>query len=271
MMGGLTYSVNTIAANLIVNTGEDKVIELARKMGIKSELPSVPSIALGTASLSLLEMVTAYGCFANRGLKVDPQYIVRIETATGDTVYLNESAKKTRAMSQETADMMIQIMKNVVNKGTASRLRGTYGLGMDIAGKTGTTQDNTDGWFVGYNSRIVAGAWVGAEDPAIRWRSTALGQGAATALPIFGKFMNKSNKDPKTRKFVTGGFTAPPDSLMMQLDCALWVPDSLNTDSMGFFPSIVGKIKNYLDKKQDTIAPNKVDTIIQKFPGAEGN
>ena len=81
----------------------------------------------------------------------------------------------------------------------------------------------------GYNSRIVAGAWVGAEDPAIRWRSTALGQGAATALPIFGKFMNKSNKDPKTRKFVTGGFTAPPDSLMMQLDCALWVPDSLNT------------------------------------------
>jgi len=271
MMGGLTYSVNTIAADLIMKTGVENVVDLARKMGIESELPKVPSIALGTASLSLLEMVTAYGCFANRGLKVDPQYIVRIETAKGDTLFVNESAKKTRAMTQETADMMIQIMKNVVNKGTASRLRGTYGLGMDIAGKTGTTQDNTDGWFVGYNSRIVAGAWVGAEDPAIRWRSTALGQGAATALPIFGKFMNKSSRDADTRKYVTGGFTAPTDSLMFQLDCGLWIPDSLNTDSMGFFPSIVGKIKNYLNKnKIDSIAPNQ-DTIIQKFPGAEGN
>ena len=273
MMGGLTFSVNTIAANLIMQTGVEKVVDLARKMGVKSELPAVPSIALGTASISLLEMVTAYGCFANRGLKVDPQYIVRIETAEGDTLFLNKNAKKTRAMSQETADMMIQIMRNVVNQGTATRLRGTYGLGMDLAGKTGTTQDNTDGWFVGYNSRIVAGAWVGAEDPAIRWKSTALGQGAATALPIFGKFMNKSSRDADTRKFVTGGFTPPADSLMMQLDCALWIPDSLNTDSMGFFPNIIGKIKGFLNRsKQDSLPqPIKQDSIVQKFPGAEGD
>ncbi|MFI5171118.1 MAG: transglycosylase domain-containing protein [Chitinophagales bacterium] len=262
LTGGLTYSVNTIAAELIDRTGVPKVIEQARKMGIESDLPKVPSIALGTASISLMEMVTAYGCFANRGLKPVAQFIVRIETADGDSIYVNKDVKKSRALTQETADVMIQMMKNVVNNGTASRLRGTYGLGMDLAGKTGTTQDNTDGWFVGYNSRIVAGAWVGAEDPSIRWRSTAAGQGAATALPIFGKFMKKGYNDPATRKYVTGGFTTPPDSLMFTMSCDLWLPDSINTDSMGFIPGILGKIRQYLDKTGQ-------DSLLHKYPGAE--
>ncbi|MBK9457564.1 MAG: hypothetical protein IPO24_19290 [Bacteroidetes bacterium] len=235
MMGGLTHSVNTVAAAIIMKTGVQPVIAEARKMGIKGDLPQVPSIALGTASLSLQEMVTAYGCFANRGLKAEPQYLVRIETAEGEILYEHEAIKKTRALSQETADIMIQIMKSVVNNGTATRLRGTYGLGMDLAGKTGTTQNNTDGWFIGYNSRIVAGAWVGAEDPAIRWKTTGLGQGAATALPIFGKFMNKSSRDSETRRYVTGGFTAPPDSVMANLSCNMWIPDSISADSNRFY------------------------------------
>lgn len=262
LIGGLTYSVNTVAAELIMRTGVPKVIDQARKMGIESELPKVPSIALGTASISLMEMVTAYACFANRGLKPVPQYIVRIETANNEIIFENKEAKKTRAMSQETADMMIVMMKNVVNNGTASRLRGTYGLGMDLAGKTGTTQDNTDGWFIGYNSRIVAGAWVGAEDPSIRFRSTAAGQGAATALPIFGKFMNKGFKDLSTRKYISGGFSTPPDSLMFTMGCDLWLPDSLNTDSMGFFPNVLGKIKEFLNKTGK-------DSILHSYPGAE--
>ncbi len=262
MMGGLTHSVNTIAAGIIMKTGVGSVVDEARKMGVTSDLPKVPSIALGTPSISLQEMVTAYGCFANRGLRADPQYLVRIETAHGEILYEHEDIKKTRALSQETADMMIQIMKSVVNNGTASRLRGTYGLGMDLAGKTGTTQNNTDGWFIGYNSRIVAGAWVGAEDPAIRWRSTSLGQGAATALPIFGKFMYKSSHDPTTRKYVTGGFTAAPDSVMANLNCAMWIPDSINTDSLGFFPKIIGNIKAFLNKTGQ-------DSLIEKYPGAE--
>lgn len=264
MKGGLTHSVNTVAANLIMQTGVEPVIEEARQMGIKSKLPAVPSIALGTASISLLEMVTAYSCFANRGLRADPKYLVRIESAEGEVLFEDKAAKKTRALSQETADLMIQIMRSVINNGTGSRLRGTYGLGMDLAGKTGTTQDNADGWFIGYNSRIVAGAWVGAEDPAVRWRSTALGQGAATALPIFGKFMSKSVKDPDTRKYVTGGFTAPPDSVLARLDCAMWVPDSLNTDSLGFFQRVIGNIKDYLKNKGE-------DSIITKYPGSEAD
>lgn len=262
MQGGLTHSVNTIAANLIMQAGISNVVSEAHKMGITTDLPKVPSIALGTPSISLMEMVTAYTCFANRGLKAEPQYIVKIMSPKGDTLYQNKDIKKTRALSQETADIMIQIMKSVVNNGTASRLRGSYGLGMDLAGKTGTTQDNTDGWFIGYNSRIVAGAWVGADDNAIRWKSTALGQGAATALPIFGKFMYKSSHDPATRKYVTGGFTAPPDSTMAKLDCAMWIPDTINTDSLGFFPKIIGNIKDFLKKTGQ-------DSLIQDLPGAE--
>lgn len=263
MMGGLTHSVNTVAAAIIMKTGVQPVIAEARKMGIKGDLPQVPSIALGTASLSLQEMVTAYGCFANRGLKAEPQYLVRIETAEGEILYEHEDIKKTRALSQETADIMIQIMKSVVNNGTATRLRGTYGLGMDLAGKTGTTQNNTDGWFIGYNSRIVAGAWVGAEDPAIRWRSTGLGQGAATALPIFGKFMYKSSRDSETRRYVTGGFTAPPDSVMANLSCDMWIPDSISADSIGFIPSLINNIKEFLNKTGQ-------DSLLPKYPGAEG-
>jgi len=262
MMGGLTHSVNTIAASLINQTGVQPVIDEARKMGITSELPRVPSIALGTPSLSLKEMVTAYSCFANRGLKATPQYLVRIETANGEILFEHEQIKKTRALSQETADLMIQIMRSVVNNGTARRLRGTYGLGLDIGGKTGTTQNNTDGWFIGYNSRIVAGAWVGAEDQSIKWRSTALGQGAATALPIFGKFMYASSRDPETRKYVTGGFNPPADSVLSRIECAMWIPDTLNTDSIGFFPGIISNIKKFLNKTGQ-------DSLIQKFPGAE--
>lgn len=262
MMGGLTHSVNTVAAALINQTGVSPVIDQAKKMGITSKLPQVPSIALGTASISLQEMVTAYSCFANRGLKATPQYLVRITTANDEILFEHEDVKKTRALTQETADMMIQIMRSVVNNGTASRLRGTYGLGMDLAGKTGTTQSNTDGWFIGYNSRIVAGAWVGAEDQSIKWRSTALGQGAATALPIFGKFMYASSRDPETRKYVVGGFNPTPDSLLMRVDCAMWLPDTLSRDSIGFFPSLINNIKKFINK-------NGQDSIEQRLPGAE--
>ncbi|MEZ5014510.1 MAG: transglycosylase domain-containing protein [Chitinophagales bacterium] len=263
LKGGLTYSVNTVAAHLIMQTGVDAVIAQARKMGIEGELPKVPSIALGTASLSLQEMVTAYACFANRGMRVEPNDITLITTAEGDTIYAAKPAKKTRALSETTADEMIQMMRSVINSGTGSRLRGTYGISLDLAGKTGTTQNNTDGWFIAYNSRLVMGCWVGAEDPAIRWPTTAHGQGAATALPVIGKFLGKSVKDKDTRKYVSGGFTPLPDSVMIQMDCALWMPDSIPVDSMSFIPRMVGKIKEFLNK-------NGNDSLIQqKYPGAE--
>ena len=104
---------------------------------------------------------------------------------------------------------------------------------------------------------------VGAEDPAIRWKTTGLGQGAATALPIFGKFMNKSSRDSETRRYVTGGFTAPPDSVMANLGCDMWIPDSISADSIGFIPSLISNIKEFLNKTGQ-------DSLLPKYPGAEG-
>lgn len=256
LKGGLTYSVNTIAASLITQTGTDKVIELAKKMGITSKIKNVPSIALGSADISLYEMVTAYCTIANRGLKVTPQYLVRIETAEGDTVYTSEKTKKTKALSQKTADYLINMMQSVVNNGTASRLRGTYGLGMQLAGKTGTTQNNTDGWFIGFSPKLVAGSWVGCEVPEIHFRSTANGQGAATALPIFGKFMGKVAKDKSVSKNVYGAFSYASDSTFANMDCPLWVSDSIPRDSLGLIEGIMHDIRKFADSlkiKKDTV------------------
>jgi penicillin-binding protein 1A len=265
LKGGLTHSVNTIAAALIVQTGPQKSVELAKKMGVTSKMKSVPAIALGAADLSLYEMVTAYCTINNRGLAVSPQFLLRIESSENDTLYVAPKPVKTRAMSQRTADYLINMMQSVVNNGTASRLRGTYGLGMPLAGKTGTTQDNTDGWFIGFTPKLVAGAWVGCEVPQIRFRSTANGQGAATALPIFGKFIGKVAKDKNVSKSVYGSFAYASDSTFADFDCPLWLPDSLDLDSLGFIPNVMGDIRKWLDSVKV-----RLDTLIEfKLPGAE--
>ncbi|MBC8048453.1 MAG: hypothetical protein H7Y00_16760 [Fimbriimonadaceae bacterium] len=201
-------------------------------------------------------------------MAVTPKYLLRIENADGDTIYIAEKVKKTRAMSQLTADYLINMMQSVVNNGTASRLRGTYGLGMQLAGKTGTTQNNTDGWFIGFTPKLVAGAWVGCEDPAIRFRSTLNGQGAATALPIFGKFIGKTAKDKSVSKSVYGSFSYASDSTFANVDCPMWLPDSLNVDSLGFIPRVMGDIKRLIDSMRI-----KTDSLpeFKKLPGAEYN
>ncbi|MFN3940767.1 MAG: penicillin-binding transpeptidase domain-containing protein, partial [Chitinophagales bacterium] len=204
LKGGLTYSVNTIAVEVAMEAGIDKVITLAKKMGITSKIPAVPSIALGVSDISLFEMVQAYSTIDNKGIWIEPVIISRIESADGDTLFINNQKKGERAISEQTSALIIDMMQNVVNKGTASRLRGTYGLHMPLAGKTGTTQNNTDGWFIGFTPRLVAGVWVGGEDQTVRFKSTSLGQGASMALPVFGKFMQKVAKDPDTRRY-TGG------------------------------------------------------------------
>lgn len=265
LKGGLTFSVNTIAAALIVQTGPDKVIELAKKMGITSKLPAVPSIALGSADISLLEMVTAYCAIDNRGMAVTPKYLLNIQSAAGDTIFVADKPKRTRAMSQQTADYLINMMQSVVNYGTASRLRGSYGFKNSLAGKTGTTQNNTDGWFIGFTPRLVAGGWVGCEDPAVHFRSTANGQGAATALPVFGKFMAKVSKDKTVSKSLYGSFAYVADSSMQNINCPLWVADSIPRDSMRFFTRVLSDIRNMVDttvRKNDSLD-------IMHLPGAE--
>ena len=223
MEGGLAESVNTVSVKLMERTGISNVIMTADRMGIKSELPAVPSLALGTASISILEMVSAYGVFANKGNYVAPGFITSITSSDGTVLqeFKPEPSPDEEAISRETSEMMLHMLKRVVNEGTGAGLRSKYGLTNDIAGKTGTTQANADGWFIGITPKLVIGCWVGADDPRIHFKSTSLGQGAATALPVVARFLQQVNKDSDFRQLSLARFAPLSPHLMERLDCDL--------------------------------------------------
>jgi penicillin-binding protein 1A len=195
--GGLTYSVNTVSVNLLMKTGIKEVIHLAHEMGITGNLPEVPSLALGTSEMSLFDLIKAYNVFINKGRLVEPMFLRRIEDKNGNILFeVKSQVSDKQIISQQNAEIMIQMLRNVVDNGTASTLRTVYGFNNDIAGKTGTTQMQTDGWFVGFTPDLIAGAWVGGDNPVIRFRSLVYGQGSHTALPIWAGFMRKIYADP---------------------------------------------------------------------------
>lgn len=220
MEGALTHSVNIVSVNLLMKIGAKKVLDFAQKTGIRQALPPVPSLALGTAELSLLELVNSYCTLANRGVHSPPLLIQRIEDRNGRVLmHTPISENQDQACSAETADMITHMLQGVVDRGTAAGLRSRYGLTQDIAGKTGTTQSQTDGWFIGMTPRLVAGAWVGADDQRIHFQSLRLGQGAATAMPIYGRFMQLVAGDPAFAAVKQAKFRTPPESVMQKLDC----------------------------------------------------
>ena len=217
----LSQSMNTIAVKVLMETGIENVVEQARKMGVESNLPAVPSIALGTASLNLREVTTAYTSFVNQGHNSKPYYITRIEDGNGNLLAEFEpEVSKTRAFSEDTRQIMINMMQATVNEGTATRLRYKYGLQNDIAGKTGTTQNNKDGWFVGITPELVCVTWVGADDHRIGFRNTGIGQGANSALPIFAKLMQKMNANPEFNDITNARFSPLSKDLAEMMDCA---------------------------------------------------
>jgi penicillin-binding protein 1A len=230
MQGALSKSINAITVDLIMQVGIDSVKQLAQSMGITAPIPTVPSIALGAVDASLYDMVKVYGTLANKGLRPEPQYIRRIETKFGEVLLDLEEApiEFERVLDEETAQTMTNMLQAVVDSGTARRLRYQYHLISDIAGKTGTTQNHSDGWFMGYTPHLVAGAWVGAESPKVHFRSLSLGQGANTALPIWGRFMNKVYKDPQFSHWKEATFDPVPDSLFWELDCAPYLDEMPN-------------------------------------------
>ena len=203
----LANSINWISAYLIKRFSPQAVIKIARKMGIFSPLPAVPSICLGTPDISLYEMTGAMSTFANKGIFVQPLFITRIEDKHGNVI-ASFVPRQDEAMNEETAYMMVGLMKGVVESGTGSRLRGKYGFTNPIAGKTGTTQSNSDGWFMGLTPDLVTGVWVGGDDRTIRFRSTALGQGANMALPIWALYMKQVYNDAQLQ-LTKGDFERP--------------------------------------------------------------
>lgn len=232
MRGALAYSVNTVSVKLIQRAGIDNTIRLARKLGISSDMPSDPSISLGSASISMMEMTGAYAALANNGVSAYPYFIQSIQDRRGK-VYddFRPEASGQRAVSEETAQLVRQMLQSVVQEGTASRLRWRYGIMNDVAGKTGTTQDNADGWFMAVTPKLVMGSWVGADDPRIRFRSTYLGQGSNTALPMVAYFLEQVNKDGAYSDVAKAKFKPLPYKLRTRLNCDLYeLDDSLIRD-----------------------------------------
>ncbi len=225
LKSALAYSINKVSAYLIKQFGVQPVINMVRHMGIKSHLDPVPSLCLGTSDLSVYEMTGAVSAFANKGVYLEPTWITRIEDKNGN-VLADFIPKSDEAMDEQTAYLVIELMKGVVEGGTATRLRGRYGLNMPIAGKTGTTQNNSDGWFMGLTPELVTGVWVGCEDRAAHFRSTALGQGANTALPIWGLFMKKVYADRKIK--LSKGDFEKPIKLSTEVDCSKYTQTNNN-------------------------------------------
>ena len=216
----LSNSMNTIAVKVLMETGIENVVDQAKDMGIESDLPKVPSIALGTASLNLSELTSAYTSYVNKGYYSKPYYITKIEDGNGNLLAeFKPEVSQNKAFSEETRKIMINMMQATVNEGTATRLRYRYGLQNDIAGKTGTTQDNKDGWFVGITPELVCVTWVGADDHRIGFRNTGIGQGANSALPIFAKLMQKMNADSEFNNITNARFESLPADLAEMMEC----------------------------------------------------
>lgn len=221
---GLSRSINTVAARLITQTtSPSDVVSLARRMGIKSRLAAVPALALGGGGeLDPLELTSAYGTFAYNGMHVEPYYYTRIESSRGDLIAEKRKSRSlTDAFDKEIAQQMTYLMQGVVNYGTASRVR-QFLIGVDAAGKTGTTNDATDAWFVGYTPQLVCGIWMGFDDNAVTFDCLgSVGYGGRTAAPLWGKVMAEIYSDPlipyKQKKFIFNQVDSLADPNVRQL------------------------------------------------------
>jgi penicillin-binding protein 1A len=214
---GLTKSSNNISAYLMKQFGPYAMVDMMRKMGIGCYLDPVNSLCVGAADIAVYEMVSAYNSFPSRGVYVSPIFVTRIEDSMGNVLGEFTNHKR-EAISEYTAYLMANLMQGVVNSGTGVRLKAKYGLTGEIAGKTGTTNDQSDGWFIGYTPSLTAGVWVGAEDRQVHFESLSLGGGSNMALPIWGIFMQKCRSDKSLGMDPEEKFMAPP-GITLDLNC----------------------------------------------------
>jgi len=213
----LANSVNNVSAYLMKRFSPAAVINMARKLGVTSPIDAVPSICLGTADLSVYEMTGAMSAFANKGVFVEPIFITRIEDKNGN-ILESFIPKQQEAMNEQSAFLMLELMKGVVESGTGARLHYRYNVTAPVAGKTGTTQNNSDGWFMGITPSITTGVWVGGEIRSIHFRSINLGQGANMALPIWALYMKKVWAD-KSLNVQQNDFDKPAKDMSDRIDC----------------------------------------------------
>jgi len=214
----LANSQNFATAYMVNEVGARAVATLTKRMGITSEVPEYPSISLGAYEASVYDMVGAYSAFVNHGVWVEPTYILRIEDKNGMPIY-EKAPRVTKVLNSESAYIMVDMLKSVVDGGSGQRLRWRYNFTNPMGGKTGTTNDNADAWFIGITPELVSGVWTGAEDRGISFYSMAEGQGAQAALPVFALYMQKVYADT-TLHYTKGDFPLPEGGITRELDCS---------------------------------------------------
>jgi penicillin-binding protein 1A len=249
MTGALAHSVNTVSAWYISETGILPVIEHAHLAGIHSKLPTVPSLALGTANVSLLEMTSAYATFLKEGKSIQPVWILRIEDNEGNVIYNHQSkSSNIAAWSESTALLTREMLRAAVDSGTARRLRGQYGLNGHLAGKTGTTQNNADTWFIGFTPDLITGVWSGLENPAFASVYGAPMSSSASAVPLWGEYHLNIQKNRNTRHYSDGYFSPLPDSLARLINCDMYVDEP---PSENWWESIFGSPEDREQRRRE--------------------
>lgn len=242
LRGALKNSLNVVSVKVLFEAGMENVRDFARRAGFQSTIRKVPSMALGTNEATLLEMVSAYTTFANHGARVEPRYITSITDAFGNEIYRASAVKSEQVIERKYIDELSSFMQAVVDEGTAKSARTVYGLKASYAGKTGTAQNYSDGWFIGFSPKLVAGAWVGASNPTVHFRSGALGAGSHMALPIWSQFFGKIERS-RLKNTYTAAFEYETDSTFV-IEC----PDVRE-------PDLLERIDNWFDNGEE-----KVDT-----------
>src|SRR5450830_240466 len=213
MRDGLVYSKNTITAQVMQDVGLPDIIKLARALGVRdSKLAQVPSLALGTSPVTLLEMVNAYASIAAQGEARLPFVVTHITDRTGKTIARFGDDKPKRAMTEKSANMLTDMMRGVIDRGTGTAIRNRFGIRSDVAGKSGTTQNNADGWFIMMHPELVGGAWVGFNDARVTMRSNYWGQGGHNAVLLVGDFFKTALESGKLSRdaIFPGGKPPPP-------------------------------------------------------------
>ena len=229
----LANSLNYVSAYLMKRYGPAAIIKLVRKLGMTSDIPEVPAICLGACELTLYEMVGAINAFNNKGVYVKPIFVTKICNNKGN-ILAQFTTEQNEALDEVSAYKTVRLMEGVVDHGTAVRLIYKYKLDMQLAGKTGTTDNNSDGWFMGYTPQLTAGVWVGCEDRAAHFRSMNLGQGANTALPVWAIFVKKCYEDKSLNFNKNQEFAKPEENIDIEFDCSKYVGESSTRSKYDF-------------------------------------
>lgn len=247
MTGALANSINTVSAHYISLTGIMPVITTARNCGIQSEMPRVPSLALGTANVNLLELTASYGVFLKEGVPVDPIWLLKVEDKSGKVLFENKKQQPyDPVIAADAALMTRHMLQAVVDSGTAGSLRYNSGLQGALGGKTGTSQNNADTWFVGFSPNLITGVWTGVENPAFaNIYKAPLGSGGS-AVPVWGDYHRRIQHHPDVRKFTRGNLSPLPDTLTAKLGCAMYLEEL----PVNWWESLFGPADTDTDQRQ---------------------